>query len=327
MTYTDYTEEAISMRLEGKECLSWGERFAYDIIKRNLYRAEPESCSFAIIMKIDRNLFSAYYCYFFTNSDAASKFMILRYMEGKDNTNICKLMEDVGWDTDMTKDWWNEVFYRGRIAKTDASLLRNGQVKATEGSSMNMETFLMQLEEKIDCIMEGLKIHKYDPVFHVYLGGDFAGVMPLIYVINRMYGRAATAIVNTPEDIFCDINLSYRDVAQTFFIPWRLREMQLNISPAMTLTQVAATNGISIPIPVSVKDKNSKEIESVLLTDKPIAGYEHLSWGDLIVNDGCADLQLDDYFFKDMMLSVVPDGYGTYYIGNVNDCKHRITLN
>ena len=248
-------------------------------------------------------------------------------MEGMDNTNICKLMEDVGWDTDMTKDWWNEVFYRGRIAKTDASLLRNGQVKATEGSNMNMETFLMQLEEKIDCIMEGLKIHKYDPVFHVYLGGDFAGVMPLIYVINRMYGRAATAIVNTPEDIFCDINLSYRDVAQTFFIPWRLREMQLNISPAMTLTQVAATSGISVPIPVAVKDKNSKEIESVLLAEKPVVGYENLSWGDLIANDDCADLQLDDYFFKDLMLSVVPDGYGTYYIGNVNGCKHRITLN
>lgn len=327
MKYTDFTEDAISMRLEGYECLSWVERTGYDIIMRNLHKADPETCNYVIVMRVDRNILSVYYCYFFTDSDAQSKFMVIRHTEGMDNKGVSQLMENAQWDSDATQCWWNEVFHGGVMKNVDESILKNESVKVTEGLTLNMEDFLLQLEEKVVCETDGLKMRKYDPVFHVYLGGDYAEVLPFKYIVGRIYGCDVTSIGKTAGKAFFNKELKYKDVAQTFYIPWKLREMQMNISPTMTLNQVAATSGISVPIPVAVKDKNSKEIESVLLAEKPVVGYENLSWGDLIANDDCADLQLDDYFFKDLMLSVVPDGYGTYYIGNVNGCKHRITLN
>ncbi len=326
MKYTNYTEKAVSMRLEGKECLSWIERVGYDIIRGQLYKADPETCSYALVIRVDRNLLSAYYCYFYTNNDAVSKFMVIRHTEGIGSTGICQLMESAQWDAETTKDWWDEVFCGGEMQNVDESILKHGSVKVAEDSPLNMEDFLTQLEERVAGETEKLNIRKHDPVFRVYLGGYYAKVLPLMYIVGRMYGCDVTSIVKTSCKAFYDKGLKYKDVAQSFYIPWKLREMQLNISPSMTLDQVAVTSGISIPIPVIVKDKNSKKIDSVQLTDKPIIGYEGLSWDDLIGNDNCADLQLDEYFFKGMMLSVVPDGYGTYYIGNVNDCKYRIVL-
>ena len=218
------------------------------------------------------------------------------------------------------------MFPKGNLNLVDDSLLKHELIWVDSSSSMNMADYIKELTQKIECGIEQLWNGKRYTVSKVIVCDDFATAQPLMYSLMKGYGCEVESFVTEKEKDFYDMSLASKGVTQRFYIPWKFRNMQLNISPAKTLEQVAATSGISIPIPVTVFDNNTKRIKDVKLTDKPIAGYEDLDWKDLIAIDDCADLQLDEYFFKDIKLSVIPDGYGAYYIENVNDHICRIKL-
>lgn len=327
MKYTDYSKEAEMMRLGGTDCLSWIERFGVYLIDKNLYVGEPEKCDNVLVIRMKDNLLNAYYCYFYTNNDGETKFFVQIFKEVIDNSLLCGLFQDAHWNSESTQAWWYEVFSGGNLNLVDDSVLEHELICVDSASSMNMADFINELTEKIECGIGQLWNGKRYTVSKIIVGDDFATAQPLMYSLMKEYGCKVESFVTEKEIDFYDTSFDYEDVIRRFYIPWKFRNMQLNISPAMTLEQVAATSGISIPIPVIVFDKNTKMIKDVKLTDKPIAGYEDLDWKDLIANDDCADLQLDEYFFKDLKLCVIPDGYGAYYIGNVNDHICRIKLN
>ena len=324
MNYTDYSQELETMRLEGKDCLSWIERFGIYLLERNLYESEPEKCENILVIRMKDNLFNAYYCYFYTNHEGKTQFMVQAHEEKVDNVLLSKLLDDSHWDLEVNRKWWSEVFANNDMSLVDDSLIENDMVHVSDDSTMKMVEFLDLISERLEQGMIKLWHGRSHSVSKIYLAGDYATVQPISYSLSRKYGCDVCMFNADQTTEFYNDELTTRDAVQWFYIPWKFRNLQLNISPAMTLEQVSTTNGISIPLPVIVTDTNTKKIESVQLTDKPISGYEELSWEDLITNDNRADIQLDDYFFKEIMLCVIPDGYGTYYLGNKNDRKCRI---
>ena len=176
--------------------------------------------------------------------------------------------------------------------------------------------------EAMDSLWEG----KRYSVGKVYVSGDYERMQYLQNVVQKVYDCDVENIDSQGMERYCE-KMTFKDAIKKFYFPWGIRNATLNISPSMTLEEVASTNGVSIPLPVKVDDPKSKKIISVELDDKPVVGCTDLSWNDLIVDNDCADLQLDDYYFKDILLTVVPDGLGAYYIGNADDKKYRLDKN
>lgn len=327
MKYYDFSKDIETMRLEGKECLSWIERFGTYLLENSLYEGEPEKNDNILVIRMKDNLLNAYYCYYFTNHEGKTQFTVQDYKEEIDNNPLCEILNNASWDKEATKAWWSEVFAHNDMSILDDSLLGNEMIHVSAESSMKMTAFCEKLREQIENGLIQLWSGKNYTISKIFLAGDYATALPLCYSLSKTYKTTVDMFEADQNKDYYDQDITMMDVARWFYIPWKFRNMQLNISPAMTLEQVAATSGISIPIPVTVFDKNTKKIKDVKLTDKPIAGYEDLDWKDLISDDGCADLQLDEYFFKDIKLCVIPDGYGGYYIGNANDRICRIKLN
>lgn len=327
MEYVESAKECIERRLEGREALSWIERLGVYVIDENIYHAEPERCENVLAIRFNRHAFNAYYCYFYTNEKRETKFTVNRLVEGMDIKEIEDMLSEAQWNSDSTQGWWCEVFANGKMDQVDDVLINQDHIKVAEKHPVGMLLYVKQLKEHLEMALDTLWNGKGYSVEEVFVSGDYAQALPLQYALHKIYGCGVENIDSYQGmDFFCE-GLTFKKATEKFYLPWGFRNTHLNISPTMTLEEVASTNGISLPLPVTVTDSKSKKIASIELDDKPIEGYDALSWDDLIVNDNYADLQLDDYYFKDILLTVVPDGFGAYYIGNASDKKYRIDKN
>ena len=327
MIYTDFSEEAVANRLEGKECLSWIERFGSYLIESGAYLGEPEKSDYCLVIRMKDNKINFYYCYFYTNYEGCNQFLIQRYVEKLDGTPLFDMMHKYRWNDNDTITWWSEVFANNRMSLVDSSVLKHGDVRVSHSYSETMEDFVEMISKNIENAIEELWKGKRYSISKIYLAGIFSKVLPLRYALSKMYLCDTESFCADQAEVFYKKDINFKEIASMFYIPWKFRNMKLNISPSMTLGEIASTSGVSIPLPVTVTDKDTRGIETVLLADRPIEEYAALSWNDLIVNDNCADLQLDDFFFKDITLTVIPDGFASYYIGNATDRKSRIKLN
>lgn len=327
MEYVESAKECIERRLEGRDALSWIERLGAYVIDENIYNAEPERCENVLVIRMNSHSFDAYYCYFYTNEKSETRFTINRQVEGIGIKEIEDMLIEARWDSDSTRGWWREVFANEKINQVDDVLINQDQIKVTEKHPVGMLLYVKQLEEHLEMALDTLWNGKGYSVGKVFVCDDYAQALPLQYALHKIYGCEVENIdCHQGMDCYCE-RLTFKKATEKFYLPWGFRNTHLNISPTMTLEEVASTNGISLPLPVTVTDSKSKKIVSIELDDKPIEGYDALSWDNLIVNDNYADLQLDDYYFKDILLTVVPDGFGAYYIGNVSDKKYRIDKN
>lgn len=329
MLLNNDTSSAIKSRQEGRDTLSWIERFGLHLLEDNIEednsrlrltfnkKEENEVLVLRVCVNKEKTegVISAYNCFFKTDGNGYVRFCVNDACDS-DAKNLIELMEGAGWKNPSTINWWDEAFCDGKMDKVDEDTLKREITLTSEYETMNLMKFIECVQNEIGKAVSKLNIEG-EKVKKVFLVEQYAMALPVKYALGRMYPNAIGNVFGFIWKYWEEEEeRSWVQNVTRYHVPEELLHITLNTSPKMTVGDVVkmGEHGAIFTLPLT-KDESG----NCFLPTTPIFANSELKWNEITKGDVNADYSVGDLLFKRVQLSVFADGLKKIYVKNGSD--------
>lgn len=327
MLLNNDTSSAIKSRQEGRDTLSWIERFGLHLLEDNIEednsrlrltfnKKEENEVLVLRVCATNKNnregVISAYNCFFKTDGNGYVRFCVNDACDS-DAKNLIELMEGAGWKNQSTRNWWDEAFCDGKMDKVDEDTLKREITLTSEYETMNLMKFIECVQNEIGKAVSKLNIEG-EKVKKVFLVEQYAMALPVKYALGRMYPNAIGNVFGFIWKYWEEEEgRSWVQNATRFHVPEELLLITLNTSPKMTVGDVVkmGEGGAVFTLPLT-KDEGG----NCFLPATPIFADSELKWNEITKEDVNADYSVGNLSFKRVRLSIYADGLKKIYVKN-----------
>lgn len=320
MLLNNDASSAIKSRQEGKDTLSWIERFGLHLLEKDCkpkitFNKEEENGVLVLRVNKREKAISAYNCFFKTDESGFVRFCVNSVYDS-DANGLTKLMDDAEWDNPSTKNWWKEAFRNGKMDEVDEDTLKREITQTSEYEKMNLMEFIEHIQEEIGkavCKL-GIGVERIKKVFLV--DEQYAMALPVKYALGRMFPNAIGNVFGFIWQYRKEKEKTWTQNATHFLVPEKLLHITLNTSPKMTVGDVVkmGEGGVVFTLPLT-KD----EYCNCFLPTTPIFANSEMQWNEITKGDIRADYSVGNCSFKRVRLSIFADGFQKIYVKNGTD--------
>ena len=313
------TLSAIKSRQEGKDTLSWIERFGLHLFEENCnpkitFNKKEESEVLVLRVNKREKAINVYHCFFKTDENGFVRFCV-NNADDSNATSLIKLMDGAKWDDPSTINWWKEAFCNGEMYKVDEDTLKREITQTSEYEKMNLMKFIERIQDEIGKAVSKLDI-KREKIKRVFLVEQYALALPMKYAVGRIFPNAIGSVFGFIWKYSEEEEKLWTQNATRFHVPEELHHIALNTSPKMTVGDVVkmGEDGAVFTLPLT-KDESG----NCFLPTTPIFADSELKWNEITKGDVNADYSVGNMSFKRVRLSVFADGFQKIYVKNGSD--------
>ena len=316
MEFVENKMKTIRLCQEGEVVLSWIENFGlylFDDDCKPKVSFENDERNEVLVLRINqkRNIISAYYCFFKTDSKGFTRFCVNKE-ENNDVGGLKELMDRARWADDATMNYWKKVFCGGKIDIVDEDTLKRQEIKTSPYEEMNMMEYIGHIQEEIKKVIAKLGIPSNDNINKVLIVEQYAAALPLKYAVSRIFPNASSPILHF---IWNEKKKPWQQNAARFHVPGKLLHSGLKTTPQMTIGDVLSLGekGITFTLPLSKGESGEYGLPTTAVVDN-----SELKWNELMTENIQPDYTVDNLAFKRVHLSVFADGFQNVYL-NTHD--------